>query len=545
MLAIPPAIVRAYQEVAARNDVPAEQLSHYVRWLRFYLDFCHKYNHDPEVAESFGPFDDKLIEKHQEEWKRHQAREAVSLYHRLRDEGPVSAKNQASGRGSANRLEPSKDQSPHGSADNANGVNDDDGVRYARGASNAQKQPPDTSAIRSYKEMLERTDVPIGYRSHYLRWLRQYLVFCRERNLDAGGVASFDPFDAGLKEAGQADWKRKQAGQAVALFHSMHRSYQPDAASAVAGASPPLLVRNGHAAAPSGGSSWVWVFDGLKSAIAVRHYSRKTLQAYRSWVQRLQTFVHSKDPAGLDMEDVKAFLSALATERKVAASSQNQAFNALLFLFRHVLEKPFENVEGVVRAKRRRYIPVVLSRDEVDRVFGYLSNPYDLIGKLLYGCGLRLFECMKLRVQDVNFDMEILTIHDGKGQKDRTVPLPLALLPELQGQLETVIRIHQQDVKAGYAGTFLPTAVEQKYKNAPRELVWQWYFPASALTRMPGSDEQRRYHLHESAVQKAIKAAVAKAQIPKRISAHSFRHSFASHLLQANYATASGCGWIT
>ena len=329
------------------------------------------------------------------------------------------------------------------------------------------------------------------------------------------------------------------SGDPVRAPQPLNRSHRPDSGAALATASSPLPPTNSRPSGQAPGASWVWVFEGLKSAIAVRHYSQKTFHAYRHWLRKFQAFVQSKDPALADMEDVKAFLSTLATRQKVAASSQNQAFNALLFLFRHVLEKPFGNVEGVVRAKRRRYIPVVLSRDEVDRVVGHLSPPHDLIAKLLYGCGLRLFECMKLRVQDVNFDMKILTIHDGKGQKDRTVPLPQVLLPELQAQLETVMRIHQQDLKAGYAGTFLPSAVEQKYKNAPRELVWQWFFPASALTRISGSDERRRYHLHESAVQKAIKAAVAKARIPKRASAHSFRHSFASHLLQANYDIAT------
>lgn len=312
----------------------------------------------------------------------------------------------------------------------------------------------------------------------------------------------------------------------------MHVKNAPELAPAVP---TPTALPQGHPVPKQTGASWVWVFEQLKSAIAVRHYSKKTFHAYRHWLRSFQTFVRSKEPTLVDMEDVKAFLSALATQRNMAASSQNQAFNALLFLFRHIFEKPFGNVEGVVRAKRKRSIPVVLSRDEVDRVVDNLSSPHDLIVKLLYGCGLRLFECLKLRVQDINFDMEVLTIHDGKGQKDRTVPLPHVVLPELKAQREAVIRIHQQDLTAGYAGTFLPSALEQKYKNAPRELVWQWFFPASALTQIPESNERRRYHLHETAVQKAIRAAVTKAQIPKRASAHTFRHSFASHLLQANY----------
>ncbi|MGR8981034.1 MAG: integron integrase [Gammaproteobacteria bacterium] len=237
----------------------------------------------------------------------------------------------------------------------------------------------------------------------------------------------------------------------------------------------------------------------------------------------------------MTIDDVKGFLTFLAVDRKVAASSQNQAFNALLFLFTHVLEKEFGKVEGVVRAKRRPYIPVVLSRKEVNRVMAHFEYPYDLVVKLLYGCGLRLFECLKLRIQDLNFDMKVLTVHDGKGQKDRTLPLPAVLLPELERQRARVIQLHQEDLKAGYAGTLLPNALAEKYKRASKELVWQWLFPAKTLTLMPSTQEYRRYHLHETHVQKAIKQAVQKSQIPKRASAHTFRHSFASHLLQANY----------
>jgi integron integrase len=192
-------------------------------------------------------------------------------------------------------------------------------------------------------------------------------------------------------------------------------------------------------------------------------------------------------------------------------------------------------VDGVVRAKRRSYIPVVLSRSEVDKVVSQLEYPYDLIAKILYGCGLRLFECLKLRVQDLNFDMKIITVHNGKGQKDRTLPMPDSLLTALRDQVANVIRQHEQDIASGYAGTFLPSALVVKYKNAAKELVWQWLFPAKMLTLIPGTQEYRRYHLHETHVQKAIRLAVRKSRITKRASAHTFRHSFASHLLQANY----------
>ena len=280
---------------------------------------------------------------------------------------------------------------------------------------------------------------------------------------------------------------------------------------------------------------WVWVYDGLTSAIKVRHYSPKTLQAYKIWTQKFQTFTQSKDPRLLSMDDIKGFLSFLAVTKKIAASSQNQAFNALLFLFKQVLEKEFGKVEGVVRAKRKPSIPVVLSRDEVDRIIARLDAPYALVVKLLYGCGLRLFECLQLRGQDLNFAMRVLTVHDGKGQKDRTVPLPEALVPELHAQLDRVAQGHKADLAAGYAGTFLPAALGEKYLRAAQELAWQWLFPAMTLTWVPDTQEHRRSHLHERQVQKAIQEAVRRTRIPKRASAHTFRHSFASHLLQANY----------
>jgi integron integrase len=237
----------------------------------------------------------------------------------------------------------------------------------------------------------------------------------------------------------------------------------------------------------------------------------------------------------LSAAEVKAYLTHLAVKRKVSASTQNQAFTALLFLFRQVLKKEFGDHRDIPRARRTKYLPVVLSRQEIEAVLKQLSPPYDLVVKLLYGCGLRLFEGLKLRLHNFNFDAGILTLHDGKGKKDRTVPLPQSLRPELQAQLERVVKLHDQDSAAGYAGVFLDGLLEKKYPAAPRELIWQWFFPAKTLTLVPGQGKYRRYHLHESHVQKAIREAVRRAKLLKRVSAHTFRHSFATHLLQANY----------
>ena len=268
------------------------------------------------------------------------------------------------------------------------------------------------------------------------------------------------------------------------------------------------------------------IYDQMQAAIRVRHYSNKIWQAYCYWLQQFQTFTKSKDARLLDMDDVKDFLSHLSMNKQVAASSQNQAFNALLFLFKHVLQKEFTKVEGVVRAKRRPYIPVVLSRSEVDRIISFLEPPYDLVAKLLYGCGLRLFECLKLRVQDLNFDLQVLIVHDGKDLKDRTLPMPAILTTELATQVEKVATLHEQDLAANMAGVFLPKELDGKSKNAFKEFAWQWLFPAKSLTMAPSNQEYRHWHLHESHVQQAIKLAVRRSRIVKRASAHTFRHSF-------------------
>ncbi|HCB12167.1 MAG TPA: integron integrase [Gammaproteobacteria bacterium] len=442
--------------------------------------------------------------------------------------------------------------------------------------------PPELT--QRYETQLAQQNILTGQRPHYHKWLRYYLDFCNKYSFASTDRQSLPAFQNKLRAKHQPESLCQQAKHAVSLYwetvspattelrptvdtntrqgvetrsaahevreHTFHQpsmrklpterlmSPPPPAKSTLSPEERRAPLQNDpmdSAGFKLTGASWVSIYDGLTSAIQVRHYSPKTLHAYKIWTQKFQTFTKSKDPSSLSMDDVKGFLSFLAVTKKVAASSQNQAFNALLFLFKHVLEKEFGNVEGVVRAKRKPSIPVVLSREEVDRIIARLDPPYALVAKLLYGCGLRLFECLKLRVQDLNFAMMILTVHDGKGQKDRTVPLPQALVPELQAQLDQVARFHEADLAAGYAGTFLPSALAGKYKRAPKELAWQWLFPAMTLTLMPDTQEYWRYHLHERQVQKAIQEAVRRTRIPKRASAHTFRHSFASHLLQANY----------
>jgi len=281
--------------------------------------------------------------------------------------------------------------------------------------------------------------------------------------------------------------------------------------------------------------SWEREYEELEGAIRLRNYSRRTQDTYRMWVRKFQSYLRSKAPAEVDTRDVKAFLTDLAVRQEVAGSTQNQAFNALLFFFRHVLGREFGKLDGVVRAKRRPYVPTVLSREQVGAVLDELEAPYRLVVSLLYGCGLRISECLELRVHCFDLDTKLLVVHDGKGQKDRSVPLPETVLPEVLRQMELVRDQHRKDLADGYAGVFLPRQLEKKYKSAAREYVWQWFFPAASLTSVPGTSERRRYHLHDSQVQAAVKQAASRAGIPKRVTPHTFRHTFASHLLLANY----------
>ena len=209
-------------------------------------------------------------------------------------------------------------------------------------------------------------------------------------------------------------------------------------------------------------ASWEGEFKELEVEIKLRNYSPKTFDTYRFWVSRFQAFVHSRPTAKLSNQEVRGFLSFLAVQRRVSASSQNQAFNSLLFFFRRVLHRDFGQIDGVVRAKRHRYIPVVLSRAEVDAVLAHLEPPYRLVVLLLYGCGPRLAECVNLRIHCFNLDAMLLTVHDGKGQKDRTVPLPNRALPEIHAQMEKVRRLHAKDLSNRYAGVFLPRQLANK-----------------------------------------------------------------------------------
>lgn len=277
------------------------------------------------------------------------------------------------------------------------------------------------------------------------------------------------------------------------------------------------------------------LYDHFIEQIRVRHYSRRTEQAYIHWIRRFLQFHHPRHPRELNEDDVTRFLSYLAVKEKVAASTQNQALASVLFLYQKVLNLRLERLEEVVRARRPKRLPVVMTTSEVGRVLERLPADRRLVVTLLYGTGLRLLEALQMRVQDIDFESTQLTVRDGKGQKDRVTVLPQTLVRPLQEHLERVQAWHRQDLAEGYGRVWLPNALARKYPNANREWRWQFVFPQENRWKDKATGEQGRHHIHESLIQKAVTTAVRAAGLTKRVTCHTFRHSFATHLLQDGY----------
>ena len=277
------------------------------------------------------------------------------------------------------------------------------------------------------------------------------------------------------------------------------------------------------------------LLDQVRDAIRRKHYSIRTEEAYVSWIKRFILFHNKRHPREMGAPEIEAFLTHLAVERRVAASTQNQALSAILFLYREVLGIDLDLPLRAVRAKRPKRLPTVLTHEEALRVIAGLSGVHQLMAKLLYGSGLRLMECVRLRVKDLDFDQHVITVRDGKGAKDRVTVLPDSLVQPLQEHLQRVRLIHQQDLRAGYGSVYLPYALDRKYPNASKEWIWQYVFPSDRLSTDPRSGITRRHHIDPSTLQKAVRKAAKLAGINKHVTCHTFRHSFATRLLEAGY----------
>ena len=386
--------------------------------------------------------------------------------------------------------------------------------------------------MNNYVTILTSREIPPTHIDYYKKWLRYFYDFSAN-NLDTDEKPQkVKLFLEKLRSRKQTPAQCQQAAHAISLYFEMQSlemqqvksDDEPGKKQNPAVELLPSLSLSPDPSAPtapipafkqrqsqyfeagyqekSNSPEWDTVLEAMATEIKVRHYSRKTLQTYANWSRNFQRFLKNKPPGELATEDVKEYLAFLAVKCKVAASTQNQAFNSLLFFFRHGLKREFGELKGVPRAKKSLYIPAVLSREEIDAILKELSYPYNLVVKVLFGCGLRLFEGLQLRMRDFNFDVNILTVH-GKGKKDRTVPLPESILPELKAQIKVTSELHDRDLADGYDGVFLDDAVEAKYPKAPKEFSHQWFFPMKTLT-VAENGERRRYHLHESDLQRAL-----------------------------------------
>lgn len=277
------------------------------------------------------------------------------------------------------------------------------------------------------------------------------------------------------------------------------------------------------------------LLDQVRFAIRTKHYSIRTEQAYTAWIRKFILFHNKRHPIEMGEVEIGQFVTDLAVEKNVAASTQNQALSAILFLYREVLQKEIGRVENLVWAKRPKRLPTVLRRDEVRTLFQQLSSVAWLMAQLLYGAGLRQMECLRLRVHDIDLDASEIMVRDGKGGKDRVTMLPEKVKPALADHLDAVKKQHEADLQAGFGSVYLPHALARKYRNASREWGWQYVFPASQISIDPRSGEKRRHHLDASVLSQKLKVAVRQAGITKRVTCHTLRHSFATHLLQANY----------
>lgn len=273
--------------------------------------------------------------------------------------------------------------------------------------------------------------------------------------------------------------------------------------------------------------------DSVCRVIRTLHYSIRTEQSYVSWIRQYIMYHGKRHPEEMSSIEVGEFLSYLANERRVAAATQNQALNALNFLYKKVLNQPLGELHGVVRAKRSTRLPVVLSRKEVTHLLEQLSGEYLLMAKLMYGSGLRLMELLRLRIKDVDFSMQSIIVRAGKGDKDRTTVLPDSVVPYLRNQIERARLLHKSDLDTGHGEVSLPYALARKYPQAPFQTGWQYVFPSNKLSRDPRTGRLKRHHIHKSSVQNAIKNAVRAARIEKPASSHTLRHCFATHLLES------------
>lgn len=365
--------------------------------------------------------------------------------------------------------------------------------------------------------LIKKALVQDRYIPYYLKWVSDCYSFLDKSDSNTLSAEEKSRFIKHLAKTNE-DWQVNQADNALRLYDYF------------------LSTNNEISLKKADAGRWETLEVKSKKALRVRQRSYSTEKTYLTWLHTFRKFLNDKDPSDLESADIQSFLSYLAVERKVSASTQNQALNALIFIYRHALEKvPGDKELRAVRAVQKRRLPVVLTVREVHAVFDNLMGLHRLMAMLIYGCGLRLQECISLRIKDVDLEQNMIIVRSGKGDKDRRTVLPESLKDDLIRHIGETHALYEQDRKRDISGVHLPGALEKKYPNAGKEWGWFWLFPSKSLSVDPRTVTVRRHHVHPQSLQKAFKAAVIKTGITKQASVHTLRHSFATHLLESGY----------
>ncbi len=383
---------------------------------------------------------------------------------------------------------------------------------------------PDTILSDFQQFLKSRKVITVSKIPFYAYWASKYLSFIEDYK-DLSKETMINSFLDRLCASKVEDWKIKQAEEAIDLF--IEYSGNPSKLL--------LPVKNNSKDIPM--ESPV-ILKRVREAIRLKHYSYSTERAYIDWLKRFFAYLQNVKEKNVSVQnlsddDIRDYLTYLAVKQRVSSSTQNQAFNALLFLFRDVLKIEVKDLDKTVRAKRGQKLPVVLTVKEVERLFNNIQSENSLVIKLLYGSGLRLMEALRLRVQDLDFDNNLVFIRGAKGDKDRTTMLPEYIKNSLREYLVKVRQLHEKDLKSGYGEVFLPEGLRHKYPGAAKEWGWQYVFPSSKLSVDPRSGTVRRHHIDASSIQKQVKSAIRRAGIEKNATVHTLRHSFATHLLMS------------
>lgn len=386
-----------------------------------------------------------------------------------------------------------------------------------------------SKSYQSFEEFLrEHRLVREKHLKYYVDWVERFSRHCggKLQNISRKSIMTY--LDSISKWKNVHDWQIRQADDAVSIFTKNYLKH-------VHGFDMVEQCRQHGVPVKAGQEAWSQLISDTREAIQIRQYALSTEKTYITWVKQFGVYLKHKAPIQVASGDVKNFLTYLSLQRNVAPATQNQAFNSLLFLFRHVLYRDLEDLQDTPRPRKRKSIPVVLSLEEIGRIYQRIDPEFILIFQLLYGTGMRIGECMELRYGNLDFDKGIITIKAGKGDKDRTTLLPDDLREPLKRQMAAVKELYHKDIAEGYGCVGLPNCIHRKYPRAPKELEWQWLFPSPKRCRDPRTGTVGRFHIMSRVIQKAFREAKRGAEVYKKASVHTIRHSFATHMLEKGY----------